>query len=72
VAELLGCDIGDLEKALLTKQIKAGSEQYTLNLSIDKAANARDALVMSLYQRLFEWRVSHSPLFFFFFFTLCS
>lgn len=66
VAELLGCDIGDLEKALLTKQIKAGSEQYTLNLSIDKAANARDALVMSLYQRLFEWRVSHSPLFFFF------
>ncbi len=49
VCELLGCDPRDLEKALLTKEMRTGLELITVTMSTAKAAGSRDTLAMLLY-----------------------
>jgi len=44
-------------QALLYRHIKAGVEEFTVQLSAEKAEYGRDSLAMLLYNRLFEWLV---------------
>ncbi|PRP79831.1 putative myosin XI [Planoprotostelium fungivorum] len=53
----LGCDINMLEKYLINKHITAGTEQYDVPLTAEKACTTRDALSMILYSKMFDWIV---------------
>ena len=39
------------------RQIKAGTEEFTVTIGTEKAEFGRDSLAMLLYNRLFEWLV---------------
>ncbi len=54
----MGCKPKDLERALLSKELRTGSEIYTVYMDANKAANSRDTLAMLLYSRLFDWYAS--------------
>jgi len=53
----LGCDIQILEKYLINKHITAGTEEYDVPLTVERASTTRDALSMILYSRMFDWIV---------------
>ncbi len=72
-SKLLGVDADELNKALTTRKISVGigantiaqgftnalglSESYLKELTPEQAAEGRDALAMTLYERLFGWIV---------------
>lgn len=57
-SELLGIDAGHLEEVLTTRIINiSGSESMVKPMSMIEAEDARDALAMNLYERVFGWVV---------------
>jgi len=57
VAELLGVSPARLEDAIIKPRIQAGTQLIPTHLNVQKATESRDALVKSLYGRLFLWIV---------------
>ncbi|ETV75447.1 hypothetical protein, variant [Aphanomyces astaci] len=59
ISKLLGLDAQDFEQSLCTRQMSAGLDTYTVPHTMDQATNARTALGVALYSKLFEWLVTH-------------
>lgn len=59
-ASLLCCEPRDLERALLTREVKTGNESIVVPMSHSQAVNSRDTLAMLLYSRLFDWCDAHT------------
>ncbi|KAF0698463.1 Aste57867_10923 [Aphanomyces stellatus] len=59
ISTLLGFDAQDFEQSLCTRQMSAGVDTYTVPHTMDQATNARTALSVALYNKLFEWLVTH-------------
>ncbi|OQS04700.1 myosin [Thraustotheca clavata] len=57
VCNLLGLVENDLENALCTREIIAGFEPVTMNLSVDTACMMRDVLAKTIFARVFDWLV---------------
>lgn len=57
VARLIGCDVGKLDLALSTRNIRVGNDNIVQKLTLSQAIDARDALAKSIYACLFEWLV---------------
>jgi len=55
--ELLGVSKEELSMALTSRKIKVGIEWISKKLSIDEAADARDALAKTVYSRMFDYVV---------------
>jgi myosin-5 len=52
--QLLQIDQDSITKTLLERKVSVGKENYDIKLTMEQAENARDALAMLLYQRLFD------------------
>ncbi|KNC79775.1 hypothetical protein SARC_07848, partial [Sphaeroforma arctica JP610] len=59
VEDLLGVSACALESGLTTKTLIMRGEKVVSNLSVDQAADSRDALAMNLYAGLFKFVVGH-------------
>ncbi|XP_015886815.3 myosin-1 [Ziziphus jujuba] len=57
VANLIGCDVEELKKALSTRKMKVGNDNIVQKLKHSQAIDTRDALAKSIYACLFEWLV---------------
>ncbi|KAK7845544.1 myosin-1 [Quercus suber] len=57
VANLIGCDAGELKLALSTRKMRVGNENIVQKLTLSQAIDTRDALAKSIYACLFEWLV---------------
>nr|XP_016489507.1 PREDICTED: myosin-9-like isoform X1 [Nicotiana tabacum] len=58
VAELLACDLNDLEDALLKRVMVTPEEVIKRSLDPNAAAVSRDGLAKTIYSRLFDWLVN--------------
>ncbi|MCD7462878.1 hypothetical protein HAX54_049571 [Datura stramonium] len=56
-ASLIGCTVNDLTLALSTCQIQAGKDKVAKSLTVEQAADRRDALAKFIYANLFDWIV---------------
>ncbi|OQR89908.1 myosin [Thraustotheca clavata] len=56
-SQLLAVDALVLEKNLCTRDIKAGGEDITVLLSVEKAEITRDVMAKTIYSYLFDWLV---------------
>ncbi|CAK0821355.1 unnamed protein product [Prorocentrum cordatum] len=56
-ADLLGLNLANLGKALLTRESVVGGEKIQRSLKADQAAFERDAFVRLVYGRLFKWLI---------------
>ncbi|KAL3917631.1 MAG: hypothetical protein SGILL_004621, partial [Bacillariaceae sp.] len=56
-ADLLGVDVDKMEFALTQRVVVARGEEIKTELTIEKAADARDALAKTIYGALFLWVV---------------
>jgi len=56
-ARILGVDGSALRGALSQKVIQSGTERITTQLSVERAADARNSLARALYGRAFDWLV---------------
>ncbi|KAH9127251.1 hypothetical protein AeMF1_002429 [Aphanomyces euteiches] len=59
ISKLLGFDPQDFEQSLCTRQMSAGLDTYTVPRTMEQATNARTALSVALYSKLFDWLVTH-------------
>ncbi|KAM3705761.1 hypothetical protein ACB098_03G102900 [Castanea mollissima] len=57
VANLIGCDAGELKLALSTRKMRVGNDNIVQKLTLSQAIDTRDALAKSIYACLFEWLV---------------
>ncbi|KAJ7942630.1 myosin 1 [Quillaja saponaria] len=57
VAKLIGCVVGDLNRALSTRKMKVGNDNIIQKLTLSQAIDTRDALAKSIYACLFDWLV---------------
>jgi myosin-1 len=57
VAELMGVEITDLERALLWKKLEMSNEVVNVPQDIQQCTNSRDAIAKALYDKLFNFVV---------------
>lgn len=59
LADLMGVANDDIKKALTTRTVIAGKEQYTVPLKVSDARDSCDAFAKEIYQQAFDWLVSN-------------
>ncbi|KAM7463263.1 hypothetical protein LguiA_031384 [Lonicera macranthoides] len=57
VANLIGCNIEELNLALSTRKMRVGKDNIVQKLTLTQAIDTRDALAKSIYSCLFDWLV---------------
>jgi myosin V len=58
LATLAGVSSESLASSLTSRTFKSGKDTYTVNLNVDQAQEARDALAKEIYEKAFLWLVA--------------
>mmetsp|Transcript_22722 Transcript_22722/g.30067 ORF Transcript_22722/g.30067 Transcript_22722/m.30067 type:complete len:1036 (-) Transcript_22722:432-3539(-) len=57
LAELMGIDVEDANKALTTRTITAGRDSYIVPMKVEESRDSIEAFAKEIYQRAFDWLV---------------